>query len=212
MPWPGFQFCDAENRSRPKKQSDVTYARQTGAAGSGGGICLVYNAIPRSTSNLYAAMIIFAVMQRPEWDFYRGIDEAETPWPDSPEERVDRFGLLTAALVCVAFFIAALWLRLPSFQKCSALENATERHACYDTLRNDLSKPPAKGPRYTNALILSRLSTDQGGGKRRPLIAAEILKAAPSLLVIFAGCREGDRLVQPSGVRPLRVWAAWSPR
>jgi len=35
MPWPGFQFCDAENRSRPEKQSDVTYARQTGAAGSG---------------------------------------------------------------------------------------------------------------------------------------------------------------------------------
>jgi hypothetical protein len=69
----------------------------------------LYNAIPRSTSNLYAAMISFAVMQRPEWDFNGGIDEAEAPWPDSPEERVDRFGLLTAALVlCGAFFIAAL--------------------------------------------------------------------------------------------------------
>jgi hypothetical protein len=107
----------------------------------------LYNAYPRSTSNLYAAMISFAVMQRPEWDFNGGLDEAETPWPDSPEERVDRFGLLTAALVlCIAFFIAALWLRLPSFEKCSALENATERHACYDALRNDFSKPPAKGP------------------------------------------------------------------
>ena len=106
----------------------------------------LYNAIPRSTSNLYAAMISFPVMERPQWDFNGGIDEAEAPWPDSSEERVDRFGVLTAALVlCVAFFIAALWLHLPSFQKCSALENATERHACYDTLRNDLSKPPAKG-------------------------------------------------------------------
>jgi len=66
-------------------------------------------AIPRSASHLYATMITLPAMQCPEWDINGGIDEAETPWPGSPEERVDRFGLLMAALVlCVAFFIAAL--------------------------------------------------------------------------------------------------------
>ena len=29
--------------------------------------------------------------------------------------------------------------------KCSVLESATERNACYDELRNELSRPPAKG-------------------------------------------------------------------
>jgi hypothetical protein len=33
----------------------------------------------------------------------------------------------------------------PSFEKCLALENATERYACYDNLRAELLKPPAKG-------------------------------------------------------------------
>jgi len=90
-------------------------------------------------------------MQRPEWDLSGGMDEAETPWPNSSEERVDRFGLLTAALVlCIAFFIAALWLRGPSFQKCSALESVTDRYACYEKLRDDLSKPPAKGADIRN--------------------------------------------------------------
>lgn len=47
----------------------------------------------------------------------------------------------------LAFFIAAVWLvRGPSFEKCSGLENVTERNACFDTLRNDLLKPLAKGP------------------------------------------------------------------
>ena len=72
--------------------------------------------------------------------------EPEVVWPGTPEERVDRFGIMTALFVlCVAFFIAALWMRGSSFQSCSALENATERYACYDKLRDDLSKPPAKG-------------------------------------------------------------------
>jgi hypothetical protein len=42
----------------------------------------------------------------------------------------------TAGRAVHRLFIAALWLSGPSFQKCSALENATERHACYDALRN----------------------------------------------------------------------------
>src|SRR6516162_10515251 len=128
------------------KQFGVTSADQGGDKRRGH-LSDLYNAIPRSASHLYATMIRFPAMERPQWDLDDGIDEAEAPWPDSPEERVERFGLLAAALVlCIAFFIAALWLRLPSFQKCSALENATERHACYDALRNDLTKPPAKGP------------------------------------------------------------------
>ena len=37
-------------------------------------------------------------MQRWESDFSGGVDEPDVPLPDSPEERVDRFGLLTAFL------------------------------------------------------------------------------------------------------------------
>ena len=88
-------------------------------------------------------------MERSELDFEGPMDEPQhnVASPDSPEERVDRFGIVTAAvLLCITFFIAALWLRLPSFQKCSALDNVAERNACYNSLRNELSKPPAKGP------------------------------------------------------------------
>jgi len=84
-------------------------------------------------------------MQGREWDFDNRLDDVASP--ESAEERLDRFGVRTALLViCIACFIAAIWLaNTPSFEKCSALENATERHACFDTLRNDLLKPPAKG-------------------------------------------------------------------
>jgi hypothetical protein len=87
-------------------------------------------------------------MQRWESDFSGGVDEPDVPLPDSPEQRVDRFGLLIAFFaLCIAFFIAAIWfLNRPSFEKCSALESVAERNACYDKLRNDLSQPPAKGP------------------------------------------------------------------
>jgi len=88
-------------------------------------------------------------MQRSEWNFEGRIDDDQdnVAWPEFPEERVDRFGVRTALLLlCIAFFIAAMWLvSRPSFEKCSALENVTERNACFDTLRNDLLKPPAKG-------------------------------------------------------------------
>jgi hypothetical protein len=88
-------------------------------------------------------------MRHSEFDIQDPMDDGkpDVPWPETPEERVDRFGILTALFVlCVAFFIAALWVRGSSFQKCSVLENVTERYACYDKLRDDLSKPPAKGP------------------------------------------------------------------
>jgi hypothetical protein len=74
-------------------------------------------------------------------------NEYDLPEPKSPEELVDRFGIRTSLLIlCVGLFIAALWMGShPSFEKCLALENATERYACYDSLRAELLKPPAKG-------------------------------------------------------------------
>jgi hypothetical protein len=67
--------------------------------------------------------------------------------PKSPEEAADRFGIRAALVVlCIGLFIAAMWLVTgPSFEKCSALENLAQRNACYDALRNNLFKPPAKG-------------------------------------------------------------------
>jgi hypothetical protein len=75
-------------------------------------------------------------------------DERDLTLPESAEERVDHFGIRTALFVLtVAFFIATMWqITTPSFDKCSALENLTERNACFGTLRNELLKPPAKGP------------------------------------------------------------------
>jgi len=88
-------------------------------------------------------------MRHSEFDIQNPMDdgEPEVAWPGKREERVDRFGIRTALLALViALFIAAMWLgNRASFEKCSTLENATERYACYDKLRDDLSKPPAKG-------------------------------------------------------------------
>jgi hypothetical protein len=66
---------------------------------------------------------------------------------DSPEESADRFGIRLSLLIAsMGLFMAAVWaVSGPSFGKCSALEDLTERHACYDNLRNEQSKPPAKG-------------------------------------------------------------------
>jgi hypothetical protein len=84
-----------------------------------------------------------------EYDFENAVHENEddSAWPEPPEALIDRFGIRTALFaLCVALFIAAIWLVSgPSFEKCSALDNVTERNACFETLRNDLLKPPAKG-------------------------------------------------------------------
>ena len=88
-------------------------------------------------------------MQRSEWDFENRIDDDEhdAALPESSEVLADRFGIRTALLVlCIALFIAAIWVTSrPSFEKCNALESVTERNACYDGLRKELLKPPAKG-------------------------------------------------------------------
>jgi hypothetical protein len=88
-------------------------------------------------------------MQHSEFEFQGPMDESkpELAWPGTPEERVDRFGFRTALFfLVVALFVAAIWIaNRPSFEKCSTLENVSERNACYEKLRDDLSKPLAKG-------------------------------------------------------------------
>jgi hypothetical protein len=88
-------------------------------------------------------------MRHSEFDIQNpmGDGEPEVAWPGTREKRVDRYSIGTALLALViALFVAAMWFgNGPSFEKCSTLENATERYACYDKLRDDLSKPPAKG-------------------------------------------------------------------
>lgn len=88
-------------------------------------------------------------MTRTEWDFDTTIDNdgRDALRPESPEELADQFGIRFALIVlCTAFFIAAIWfVSNPSFEKCSAVENVTDRNACYEGLRKELLKLPAKG-------------------------------------------------------------------
>jgi hypothetical protein len=86
-------------------------------------------------------------MQAEEWNLEtkeQGEDQAK---PDSSEDLADHFGIrLSLLILCVAFLIAAIWvISTPSFEKCSTLDNVTERNDCYGELRNELLKPPAKG-------------------------------------------------------------------
>jgi hypothetical protein len=84
-------------------------------------------------------------------------DEYDLAEPKSPEEPIDRFGMRVSLLMlCVGLFFAAAWMiSRPSFEKCLALENATERHACYDNVRAELLKPPAKGAEAPAAALRS---------------------------------------------------------
>jgi hypothetical protein len=88
-------------------------------------------------------------MQSSKWDLDDATDNdaRDVSWRKSPEEFADQFGIRTALLVlCIASFIAAIWfVSRPSFEKCSALENVTDRNACYDGLRKELLRRPAKG-------------------------------------------------------------------
>ena len=88
-------------------------------------------------------------MTRTEWDFEATIDDdpRDVERSQSPKDLADHFGIRTSLLLlCIAFLIVALWfVSSPSFEKCSAIENVTDRDACYDGLRKELLKPPAKG-------------------------------------------------------------------
>jgi hypothetical protein len=74
-------------------------------------------------------------------------DEHGALSPKSQEDQADQFGIRTSIVIlCIALFIAAVWfMTAPSFEKCSVLQNAAGRNACYGELRKDLFKPPAKG-------------------------------------------------------------------
>jgi hypothetical protein len=84
-------------------------------------------------------------------------NEYDLPDPKSPGEFADRFGIRASLVIlCVGLFIAALWMvSRPSFEKCLGLENANERHACYDELRAESLKPPAKGGEAPAAALRS---------------------------------------------------------
>jgi hypothetical protein len=88
-------------------------------------------------------------MQNTDWHFDivpKDDSENDALRPKSQEDLTDEFGIRTALVVlCVALFIAAAWfMTAPSFEKCSALQNVSERNACYDALRQDLFKPPLR--------------------------------------------------------------------
>ena len=74
-------------------------------------------------------------------------DDIDRARYESPEDLWDQFGIrLSLQILCVALFIAAMWfISQPNFEKCSAQKSAAERNVCYDGLRNQLLKPPAKG-------------------------------------------------------------------
>jgi hypothetical protein len=71
-------------------------------------------------------------------------------WPDrteSPEAKMDRIGIGVSLLVLfLALVLIGIWqISTPSFEKCSALGTQSERIVCYENLRDELLKPPAKG-------------------------------------------------------------------
>jgi hypothetical protein len=73
----------------------------------------------------------------------KGDDDLDASPCKSSEESADQFGTRLALLIlCIGFFIAAISvISRPSFEKCSAMESAIERNACYDQLRRDYLRP-----------------------------------------------------------------------
>jgi len=88
-------------------------------------------------------------MQASNWDFQttsKDDDEPDLTEHKSSQDSADRFGIQVSLLIlCVALFVAALWFASrPNFEKCIALTGLTERDACYEQLRTELFKPPAR--------------------------------------------------------------------
>ena len=76
-----------------------------------------------------------------------GDDEHDLPPPKYGEDLADQLAVRASLLgLCLALLLAVIWVvNRPSFEKCSTLETVTERYACYDQLRSELLKAPAKG-------------------------------------------------------------------
>ena len=88
-------------------------------------------------------------MSGSRWEFDTTTDDDahDVIQPKSSQDLADQFGVRSALLLlCIALFIAAIWfVSSPSFEKCSAVGNVADRNACYEELRKELLKPPAKG-------------------------------------------------------------------
>src|SRR5262249_49423839 len=84
-----------------------------------------------------------------KWDFDTTTDKdaPDVLRPKLVEELADQFGVRSGLLVvCIAFFIVGITvLSSASFEEFRLLERGAARHACYDGLRKELMKPPAKG-------------------------------------------------------------------
>lgn len=93
-------------------------------------------------------------MQSSKWDFDSTLpdDEGVVAPSESRDDFADRMGVRIALVaLCVASLIAAVWfVGGPSFEKCSAIANEADRNACYDGLRKELLKSPAKGADVPN--------------------------------------------------------------
>jgi hypothetical protein len=71
-------------------------------------------------------------------------------WParmESSEAKINRIGTgVSLVVLFVALVITGIWLiSTPSFEKCSALRTQSERIICFESLRDELLKSPAKG-------------------------------------------------------------------
>src|SRR5262245_13159148 len=108
--------------------------------------CPTQGSLKTATAAAERRMSEVCAMQASKWDFDNTTDDDadDALSPKSPEAFADRFGI-RAALIGPSRIGAIWFVRSPSFEKCSSIENVADRNACYDQLRQELLRPPAKG-------------------------------------------------------------------
>src|ERR1700722_18832255 len=74
-------------------------------------------------------------------------DESDVLLADSPSAKTDRYGLgLSLSVLGVALVLMVIsFISEPSFAKCSVLATEPDRMSCYQKLRDELLRSPAKG-------------------------------------------------------------------
>jgi hypothetical protein len=74
-------------------------------------------------------------------------DESDVLLADSPSAKADRYGLgLSLSVLGVALVLMVIsFISEPSFAKCSVLATEPDRMSCYQKLRDELLRSPAKG-------------------------------------------------------------------